>query len=156
MFPIWAIVVIVILLVFVCVQNQCDNRRFASTAGFYGGGETKHGHKYTVKEASYKLIEDGNTTATLRLKKGGFRDLEEKDEITWINKEDQNRTTQVKVTGIHEYKNLDEALEKMKKKDYDEIAPNKSKEEVKDMYYGFYDEKTRTKHPAILIHFKKI
>lgn len=173
MIPICILAILAILFFMYCQGNMApQSQRYTprrdiveydevvGVVQFKGGSPSQHGHEYTVKKDTYEGIKNGKITATLRLKKGGFKTLEKDDEITWVNREDENDKIKFRVHKLTEYPSLSEAFSKLDKSELDKIydkGNNKlTKNDLIELYNKFYDEKAQKKFPAIYIEFKKL
>mgnify|MGYP006076057567 CR=1 FL=1 len=159
-FPI--ILVIVIFLLFICCQNKYDDEMYRKTVD---GGNIRFGesgmdsligggsHKFTVKEPWFSKIESGDKRVEGRLKKGRFLQINEGDEITWVNRETKAEVKTI-VTGHKTYDTIPDMIKDVGVK---KILPGiKTIEEGIDQYNQYYNPEIQKEHKAIAIHFEKI
>jgi len=155
------IAIILVIIVFICVQNQADDRlcfsggarkrsRSRSRSRRSGSGEQEH--KFTVKDPYFEQIKDGKKTVEGRLKKGRFEHINKGDTIYWINR-DTKEEVKTKVT---EHKTYDSISDMIKEVGHKKLLPGtKSNEEAQEKYSSFYGDEKINSNKAIAIHFKK-
>jgi ASC-1-like (ASCH) protein len=162
MLILFPVIIVVVILVFICIQNQSDNRTYNRGAyggnirfgergmdSLVGGGE----HRFTVKEPWFSKIESGDKSVEGRLKKGRFEDINKGDEITWVNR-DTNAEVKTVVTDHKTYDNIPDMVKGVGVK---KLLPGfKTDEEGVDQYNKYYSPEKQSEHKAIAIHFTKI
>ena len=141
------VVIIVFILVFICVQNQSDNKLYQQMSCM-GGGE----HKFTVQEPWFNKLKSGEKDVEGRLKKGRFEHIKDGDEITWVNK-DTNE--EIKTTVI-DHKTYDNISDMIKGVGHKKLLPGtKSNQEAQEAYDKFYSPDKQKENKAIAIYLKK-
>jgi ASC-1-like (ASCH) protein len=156
------VIIVVVIIVFICVQNQSDNRLYQKMAyggdirfgesgenSLVGGGE----HRFTVKEPWFSKIESGDKGVEGRLKKGRFESIKDGDEITWVNR-DTNAEVKTVVTEHKTYDNIPDMVKGVGVK---KLLPGvKTDEEAVNQYNQYYSPEAQKEHKAIAIHFTKV
>lgn len=147
------IAIILVIIVFICVQNQSDDRIcFGGGSRHRRSGSGGSEHKFTVKDPYFEQIKDGKKTVEGRLKKGRFEHIDKGDTIYWVNR-DTKEEVKTKVT---EHKTYDNISDMIKEVGHKKLLPGtKSNEEAQEKYNTFYGEEKQKENKAIAIHFKK-
>lgn len=152
------IAIILVIIVFICLQNQADNRLCFDLAG--GGkrrkrrrsGSEHSEHKFTVKDPYFEQIKNGKKTVEGRLKKGRFEHIKKGDTIYWVNR-DTKEEVKTKVT---DHKTYDHVSDMIKNVGHKKLLPGtKSNDEAQEKYNTFYGEDKQKENKAIAIHFEK-